>query len=333
MRICIYVSSGFREIRKYITKILNEYRVDYKLCEEKIESECEFVFVIGRDGDVLRLFLHNPNLNKPVLGVNISDTASFLTEIKISDLRTAVCKIMNGEYSIEKHIRIAAITDNYTAYALNEIAIFPSRSATLMEYELWIDRELVWRDYSDGVLIATPLGSTAYAMSAGGVFIHYNACVLEVVSVNSIDPSRRPIVVSYNSRIKIGNISSRYKPVLIIDGATRKAVEGDIEIIKAESPALFVKISKEESILDKIRRKIEQSKDILDLPPSAKFVLKILEYEGELTQRDIVEKTFLPSRTVRYALSILLKRGLIKERYDLSRDARRKIYFISQERQ
>jgi len=333
MKVCIYVSPGFSEIRKYVTKILNEYKIEYKLCEERIESQCEFVFVIGKDGDVLRLFLHNPNLNKPVLGVNISDTASFLTEIKISDLSSAVYKIINNEYSVERHVRIMAITDDYTAYALNEIAIFPNRSATLMEYELWIDGELVWRDYSDGVLIATPLGSTAYAMSAGGVFIHSNACVLEIVSVNSIDPSRRPIIVSCDSEIKLSNISSRYKPVLIIDGATRKAVEGDIKIIKAKSPALFVKINKEESILDKIKRKIEQSKDILDLPPSAKFVLKILEYEGELTQRDIVEKTLLPPRTVRYALSILLKKGLISERYDLSRDARKKIYFIPQRRQ
>ncbi len=332
MKVCIYASPGFSEIKKYVTGVLRAHEINYIMCDEEINEECDFVFVIGRDGDVLRLFLLNPNLNKPVLGVNISDTASFLTEVKISELSSAVNKIINGEYSIEKHVRVMATTDDYTAFALNEIAIFPNKSATLMEYELWIDGELVWRDYSDGVLVATPLGSTAYAMSAGGVFIHSSACVLEIVSVNSIDPSRRPLIVSCNSEIKFRNISSRFKPVLIIDGATRKTVKSDIRIIKAQSPALLVKINKEETILDKIKRKIEQSKDILDLPPSAKFVLKILEYEGELTQKDIVDKTFLPPRTVRYALSILLKKGLIRERYDLSRDARRKIYFIPKTR-
>ena len=68
--------------------------------------------------------------------------------------------------------------------------------------------------------------------------------------------------------------------------------------------------------------------EIMSLPPSAKFVLKVLEYEGPLTQKDLIEKTMLPDRTVRYALSLLISKGLVKEDL-LNRDARKKIDRLS----
>ena len=328
MKICIYMPREVEEIKRKVENVLAQNNVSYSFLTEKKKGECDIIFIVGKDGDVLSFFSQFPNNKRPVLGINLSESPGFLTEIPINRLNDAIQKIKNNEFSVENIIRIKVITNHFTAYALNEVAIFPSKSATLMEYELWIDEEMVWRDYSDGVIIATPIGSTAYAMSAGGAFISPKARVFEIVSVNSMDISRRPIIVPCNSVIEIKNISCRYSPEIVIDGSIRHVVRGSVTIKKSEIPARFIKIDRAETIHDRIRKKIELSKEILDLPPSAKFVLKILEYEGALSQSDIVNKTLLPSRTVRYALSLLLKRGLIREKELLGRDARRKIYYI-----
>jgi len=315
-------------IKARIEKILHSKNISFSFIQEDFDENCDFVLVVGKDGDVLSLFLKYPDMKKPVLGISLSDRPGFLTDIPINQFNDAINKIMEGKFLIQEFLRINVLTDDFSAYALNEVALFSSKSATLIEYELWIDKEFVWRDYSDGVIVATSVGSTAYAMSAGGVFISPKANVFEIVPVNSVDVSRRPIIIPSDSIIEIKHVAGRFTPEIVIDGSIRRKVRGDILMTKAKNTAKFIKIHDTELIRDRIIKKVEQSKDILDLPPSAKFVLKVLEYEGTLSQTDIIRKTLLPPRTVRYALSLLLRKGLIKEKELLGRDARRKIYYI-----
>lgn len=77
-----------------------------------------------------------------------------------------------------------------------------------------------------------------------------------------------------------------------------------------------------------ITKKVHLAEDLLNMPPSSKLLLKILEYEGTMTQKELVTKTLLPDRTVRLALSHLLGKGLVKKKVSI-RDARQKIYEIS----
>jgi NAD+ kinase len=197
-----------------------------------------------------------------------------------------------------------------------------------MEYNLSVDDEVVWRDYGDGVIISTPNGSTAYSMSAGGPMILQRTPVFAIVSINSLDVTRRPVVVSEASRIKIGEVSSDYGCVVVVDGTYRIKVKDTVEANKWFTSARLVRLPETSKAMDKMVRKVRLAEDLLKMPPSAKLILKTLEHEGPLTRRDLAKRTMLPDRTARMALALLAQRGLIK-RKPLLRDPRHKLYYAS----
>ena len=118
---------------------------------------------------------------------------------------------------------------------------------------------------------------------------------------------------------------------MIIDGRYRVPIEDNfVQIRKSKHDALFVRLTKKKFsfLSERLGKKAQIYEDIENIPPSSKFILKILEYEGPLTQKQIVEKTMLPPRTVRYALNILLEKGLIVKKASL-RDTRQYVYSLA----
>ena len=291
-------------------------------------NSADILIVFGSDNTVLKA-LHKLGFKYKVLGISLGSSAGFLTETTIENMDIVFEKIEGGRYRIEKCNVIKAIIDDEKTYrAVNDIAIFPYKSATLMEYELWVDEEFIWRDHADGLIIATPLGSTAYSMSAGGPIILSKTNVFALTPVNSLDPSRRPLIIPSESIIELMNIKSRVSVEAVIDGIDRIKVNESISISKNSSIISFIKIEGISPIHSRLYRKVKLAEELIEMPPSAKLVFKVLEYEGPLTQKDIVEKTLLSPRTVRYALNILGKRGLIKDIPNL-RDVRQKLYYTN----
>jgi NAD+ kinase len=131
--------------------------------------------------------------------------------------------------------------------------------------------------------------------------------------------------------IEIRDLSSSVAIEAVLDGQVRKRVDGGpVTITRAESDAVFVKFSEEKiaALRGKLVMKTEVFEDrAQELPPSAKLVLKVLEYQGELTQKAIIEETLLPPRTVRYALSLLISEDLVEKRISL-RDSRQGLYRV-----
>lgn len=285
--------------------------------------------VVGSDSDVLKAFQELGDKDVPVLGISDAEVKGFLTESTLNDLRSSMESIISGNYKIEESTRLlVSVDDKHRITATNEAALFSSKSATLIEYTLNIDDEIVWRDYGDGVIIATPLGSSAYALSAGGPMVAHKARVFVIVPVNSLDVTRRPLVVSDESKIKINGIHSRSKCEVIVDGNIRLKVYNNIKIEKHSVPAKLIRLLGSSYVLEKMARKVQLAEELLKIPPSAKLILKTLEYEGPLTHRELVRKTMLPERTIRQALAILIGKGMVK-RKPLLRDARRRIYYIA----
>lgn len=292
-------------------------------------SNFDFIIVIGSDGDVLRAIQAMHDKVLPVLGVSDSNELGFLTEIPLPNFQQAINKLIKRDYKIDKATRLSTRVNNQpTLFALNEVALFPSKSATLLEYSLKVDGEFVWRDYCDGVIISTPTGSTAYAMSAGGPMVLQNADVFLVVPVNSMDVTRRPLVVSDSSIIEIEEITSKYDCEAIIDGTYRMKVKGKLIVENSNADALLVRLNKTSAPADRMSRKVKLAEELFKMPPSAKLVLKTLQYEGPLTQKEIVKKTMLPERTARLALHLLIEKGLVK-RHSMLRDARQKLYYAT----
>lgn len=275
-------------------------------------EDLDAVVVVGTDRDILDLLQMLERTSLPILGIGLPGYSGFLIEAGWEEADSALDKLSRGDYIVSKYARLeATVDDKAKIYALNEIAIFPSRSATLMEYSLYVDGEHVWHDIADGVLVSTPMGSTAYALSSGGCIVMAGAEVFEIVPVNSVDTSRRPIIVHDDSLIEIRDVSSRYSCEAIADGSRRIKVAERAVFKKGDAPALF--ISFHARTAKSIEKKLRLISELQEMPPSAKFVYKMLETEGPSTVKELASKTGLPQRTVRYALSILSKKGLVEK--------------------
>ena len=249
-------------------------------------------------------------------------------QIDVSDLRKSIGRIKRGDYEIDNVCRLSVNVDGKEVEpVLNDISLFPRKSATLMEYILKINGNDLWHDNSDGVIISTPIGSTAYCMSAGGPMVLQKSQVFVIVPVNSMDNTRRPLIVPNTDRLEIEDILCRYLCEVILDGGKRVAVRKNIVCEKHEFPAKFVKLIKD-SPMDIIAKKVKLAEELLDMPPSAKLILKTLEYEGELSQKDLSKRTMLPERTIRLSLSHLIQRGYVRKKTSL-RDARQKTYELN----
>ncbi len=297
------------------TKVVKDYN---------ITSDSDFIIVLGGDKGILHYFHKIDDNSAPVIGVYESDSTGFLAQIESKEISNAINRLKRGEYEIDEVTRISVNVDGkFIEPVLNDVAIFPFRSATLMEHKLRINGDDVWHDNSDGVIIATPIGSTAYSMSAGGPMVLRGSKVFVIVSINSLDITRRPLIVSDDSKIEIDNIISRYHCEVILDGDKRVRVNNRVICTKHEYPARLVKFSNQTTSI--IAKKVKLAEEMLRMPPSAKLVLKILEYEGAMSQRDLVDRTLLPARTVRLALSHLLSKGYVRKKVSL-RDARQRIY-------
>ncbi len=321
---------------KYSRSLLREClrtarRVEVDVTRVKSLEELEklnegLLLILGEDKDVLKALHYVKSRDMLILGVSKTENNSFLMETTVERLDDALRAFSKKEYSVEYSSRLKAVVDSVeTPYALNELAIFPRKSATILEYSLYINGEFVWRDIGDGLIVSTPVGSTAYALSTGGPIIHPHAKVVSIVPVNSLNLTRRPLVAPLESIIEIRDIVSNSACEVIVDGGYRIRTVNQVMVKKGED-AGFIRLS-DALLARRLEKKARMSIDISSLPPSAKLILKVLEYEGALTQKDIVKKTMLPARTVRHALAILVGNNFVRKR-PLIRDPRQDLYYI-----
>ncbi|HSB50802.1 MAG TPA: MarR family transcriptional regulator [Nitrosopumilaceae archaeon] len=330
MQIGIYSVGASDSSVKSIKKSLDDSEIQSFLITNKVKpksSDC--IIVLGGDRGVRNYFHQTLDVITPVLGIGEAEASGFLAQIELKEFPIYLKRLKKQDFSIDEVTRLGIKIDGKSVYpVLNDVAVFPSKSAMLMEHTLRVDGEEVWHDSSDGIIISTPIGSSAYSMSAGGPVIFQNSQVFGIISVNSLDVTRRPLIVSNESAIEIDDISSRLHCEVVLDGSDRFKVRKMVECTKFTSSAKIIRMKKDSTAISALAKKVHLAEDLLSMPPSSKLLLKTLEYEGALTQKDLAKKTLLPDRTVRMALSHLLDKGYVKRKVSI-RDARQKIYEIS----
>ena len=312
-----------------IKKTLDSLNIDTQIMKNgdyKLAKEVDLVLLAGGDRGILDYFHKVESDSAPVLGIYESDSTGFLAQIDVRDLEIATSRLKKSDYEVDEVFRLAVKVDGKEVEpVLNDVAIFPSKSAILMEHVLKIDGKDIWHDNSDGVIVSTPTGSTAYSMSAGGPMVLQRSQVFIVVSVNSVDNTRRPMVIPNDTTLEIADIMSRYHCEVVLDGGSRLRIRKILECYKHEFPARLIRLTGHSSATSLMAKKVKLAEDLLSMPPSAKLILKTLEYEGALSQKDLSTRTMLPERTIRLSLSHLLNLGYVKKKTSL-RDARQKIY-------
>jgi NAD+ kinase len=178
--------------------------VDYA----ELGKDQDLVIVIGGDGSLLKAAKSAAKFNTPVLGVN-RGTLGFLTDINPDDVIAQVSNVLQGHYLEEKRFFVNAKlhTNGETVsegLALNDVVLLPGKDAAKMiEFDVYVNKEFVCHQRSDGLIVATPTGSTAYALSAGGPILSPGLDALVLVPMFPHTLSLRPLVVNANDRIKI----------------------------------------------------------------------------------------------------------------------------------
>jgi len=192
------------------------------ISREEIGHHCDLLIVVGGDGSLLHAAHAIANQTIPVLGIN-RGSLGFLTDIHPMELQK-IKAILNGEYLLEKRFLLTSTVEVDNAIigqdnALNEVALIPDTVPHMIEFEIFIDNQFVCSQDSDGLIIATPTGSTAYALSGGGPILHPQLDAIVLVPMFPHSLNNRPIVIEGNQRIDlIMSPNNTTSPRLSCDG-------------------------------------------------------------------------------------------------------------------
>jgi len=202
--------------------IFAEKGTDLPLVTEKngddFPHQIDLLIVFGGDGTLLgaaRKFIAS---EIPLLGINLG-TLGFLTDINIENFESVMQDILKGEYVLEERSLVEAHFSNKKVFGLNEILIHSGSYAQLMRYRLLIDGQMIYEQRSDGLIVATPTGSTAYALSAGGSIIHPELNLWNIIPMMSQSLSSRPLIVSNKKSLEIQLIQGPLDHAMVcVDG-------------------------------------------------------------------------------------------------------------------
>ncbi len=182
----------------------------------------DLVIVVGGDGSLLRVARMLAVHHKPVVGVN-RGRLGFLTDISPDELTRGLLAILGGDFSSEERFLLQCLIrsgpdERLLGLAFNDVVLYPGKHLHMVEFELFVDGQFVYRLRSDGLIMATPTGSTAYALSGGGPIMHPRLDAIVLVPMHPHTLSSRPIVIDGNSEIKILVLSRDLQPMVGCDG-------------------------------------------------------------------------------------------------------------------
>ena len=211
---------------------------------EHIGQKVDLAIVVGGDGSLLGASRALANFGTPVLGIN-RGTLGFLTDIRPSEAIEKVGQALLGKFTEEKRWlnSVEVIRDEQIiaqATALNDVVLHKGQSARMLGFDLCIDDQFVYSSRSDGLIVSTPTGSTAYALSAGGPIMHPKLNALVLVPMFPHTLNARPIVVPAGCVVSV-TVTEKHQalPQVSCDGQTHiSLLLGDRVLIRQSEEQL-----------------------------------------------------------------------------------------------
>ncbi len=196
-------------------QVLLEEETSKRLWKHPLESaslaqigrECDLAIVVGGDGTLLHSARGLADYDVPLLGINLG-RLGFLADIPSDEMLATLSEIFSGHYQEEQRFLLQAEINGQSYTAFNDVVIHKWNIARMIELETYIDGAFVESQRSDGLIISTPTGSTAYALSGGGPLLQPNLNAIVMVPICPHTLSNRPIVVSGDSTLEL-TISGR----------------------------------------------------------------------------------------------------------------------------
>jgi NAD+ kinase len=211
---------------------------------KELKNKADCVIAMGGDGTLLRAARYIEQQSIPLIGVNLG-SLGFLTEIVVEELYPTLERIIKGEYRIEERMVLkTTLTDSRTFYALNDTVLHMGYSGRIIDVEIMVNGNPLSSFSADGLIIATPTGSTAYSLAAGGPIIHHgvNAQILTPICPHIL--GLRPMVFSGNKELTI--TLKKEKAILVVDGQTTITAEPEFtfSVTRAEHKVQLVRATK-----------------------------------------------------------------------------------------
>jgi len=234
-----------RKVRVLLDKLTASHIGDCPypvLTLEELGKQADLAIVIGGDGTMLNIARTFAPHDVALIGVN-QGQLGFLTDISVETMIGTIGTILDGKFVTEKRMllegRVRSRAQKMSkALAFNDVVVSKGARANMIELEVRIDGEFIYNQRSDGLIVATPTGSTAYAMSSGGPIVHPALSVMALVPVSPHTLSNRPILVSSDSVVDI-IIRNAADPRVHFDGHTRFDLrEGDCVTVRRYSHAI-----------------------------------------------------------------------------------------------
>ena len=203
----------------------------------------DLVVVVGGDGSILGVARDVAHAGVPVLGVNRGGLG-FLADIAPQQIAAKLGAVAAGVYTVEERFLLeASVRRNGAAQgppmaALNDVVVHAGSVSRMMDFRLFVDDEFVYEQRSDGLIVSTPTGSTAYALSAGGPIMHPRLDAVAVVPMFPHTLTSRPLVVHGESRIRIRIGGGAHTPKVSCDSQLDCALEpaDDVQVAKHPHP-------------------------------------------------------------------------------------------------
>ncbi len=232
--------------------------------EEDLPRQCTMVISLGGDGTMLTAARIVGPHQIPILGINLGKLG-FLAEVSIAEVEECIDDILKGKYRLDERMVIMAKVsgDSRVYYALNEIVVDRGSSARVIELETSVDDDYLVTYSADGLIVATPTGSTAYSLASGGPIVTPPSRVITISPISAHTLTARPVVVPEEGRVRI-KVAQPAKTVHITaDGQVEGAYDPPVEFSIARAPFVAKLVKRtDRTYFDLLRAKLMWGSDL-----------------------------------------------------------------------
>ena len=243
---------------KQVSVLVDDFSEETGKYISKIKADC--VLVLGGDGTLIRAANRLLGTGIPIFGINLG-TLGFLTETGITGMEQALAQLVNGEYDIETRMMLQVhAKDDFEDTALNDVVITRSGFSRLISVRVYVNEKLVDTYRGDGVIVATPTGSTGYNLSAGGPVVLPNASLIVITPICPHSLNARSMIVSDKDSLRLviekEKKTQEEEAIVTVDGRNAKELRAAdwITIEKSAGVTHLVKL-KDRTFFEILREK------------------------------------------------------------------------------
>ncbi len=227
--------------------------------------KADFLFSLGGDGTLLETITFVQDTGIPILGINLG-RMGFLASVQTQHIKETLDKVFNQRYSLDKRslLRLETTQNIFGSlnYALNDISIYRKKPFSMLTVDTYVNEQFLNTYWGDGLIIATPTGSTAYSLSCGGPIILPGSQNIVITPIAPHNLTVRPIVIPEDSQIRI-KVSGRIKKYFVNLDSRSESVDSSIELhIKTEKFKINLVQPEGDDFLRTIHNKLNWGADL-----------------------------------------------------------------------